>query len=262
MFDVALTLLLLSALGGGNRASRSWVVPFVFEAWSSRSRRCCGTRSSTSIISCANDISSAYFFRDMANNILPIILLTLALRMNYVRRSVGNADPGRRVATGLIVIMMCIAEALAFSMLVRPTRRGAAWPRSGTSTSVRRHRAGDGDRAGDAGVATAGSGLAGRGLSMSDPHPAAAARRRRSGRSRADRRLLRADTPAPTPHYRATPSRTCSSAWRHGDLPAIRPVCQLATPRNVRFAATMPKGGRPARRGRRCRRATVKWARC
>ena len=52
-------------------------------------------------------------------NILPIILLTLALEMNYVRRSASNADPGRRVAPVFIVIIMCIAEALAFSMLVK-----------------------------------------------------------------------------------------------------------------------------------------------
>ena len=206
---------------------------------------------------CANDISSACF-SDMAN-ILPIILLTLALEMNYVRRSANNADPGRRVAPVFIVIIMCIAEALAFSMLVK-----ADAPRCGLAAVwhevhlVRRHRAGDGDRAGDAGVATAGSGLAGRGLSMRDLTRRQLLGAAGAGRSRAGR-LLRADTPAPTPHYRATPSRTCSSAARHGDPSGDSAYAQLATPEPA-LRRHHAEGGRPVRREEDVA-ATVKWAR-
>lgn len=116
VFVAALTLLLLSALGGGT-ASRSWVVPFVFGSLVVQVTTVLWYPVLDIDRGCANDISSAYF-SDMAN-ILPIILLTLALEMNYVRRSAGNADPGRRVAPVFIVIIMCIAEALAFSMLVK-----------------------------------------------------------------------------------------------------------------------------------------------
>lgn len=128
VFVAALTLLLLSALGGGT-SSRSWVVPFVFGSLVVQVTTALWYPVIDSDHGCAGDISSTYF-SDMTN-ILPIILLTLALELNYVRRGASVTDPGRRVAPVFIVIMLCIGEGLAFSMLVRADMSrcglGAVW---------------------------------------------------------------------------------------------------------------------------------------
>ena len=116
VFVAALTLLLMSALGGGT-ASRGWVVPFVLGSLAVHVATVLWYPVIDVDHGCANDISPTYF-SDMTD-IIPIVLLALAFELNYVRRGARVADPGRRVAPVFIVILLCIAEVLAFSMLVK-----------------------------------------------------------------------------------------------------------------------------------------------
>ena len=112
VFVIAMTVLLLAALGDGS-GSRSWVVPLVIgtfvvqivaELW-------------VPVIdidpNCAGDVSTQYF-SDTAN-IIAVILLTVGVELNYVRRSATGLDPGRRVAPIFTVILLAVSLALSLS---------------------------------------------------------------------------------------------------------------------------------------------------
>jgi hypothetical protein len=52
-------------------------------------------------------------------NILAVVLLTLGVEMNFVRRTAAARDVGQRVAPVLTVILLCIGLGLSFTMLVK-----------------------------------------------------------------------------------------------------------------------------------------------
>ena len=81
-------------------------------------------------IGCGSDISSSYFSE--VTNIMVVLLLTLGIEMNFVRRKAGSRDPGERVAPVFIVMLLCVALALAITMLAKADlgpfcNLGAVW---------------------------------------------------------------------------------------------------------------------------------------
>ena len=58
-----------------------------------------------------------------------MLLVTLGIEFNYVRQSDAVQEPIQRAAPILTVILLCIAEVLAFSALVKKDACGvgAAW---------------------------------------------------------------------------------------------------------------------------------------
>lgn len=62
---------------------------------------------------------------------LTLVLLTMTIELNHLRRNAREGDPGTRVAPGFTVLLICTALALAFSVLVKadsaPCGPGAVW---------------------------------------------------------------------------------------------------------------------------------------
>jgi hypothetical protein len=116
VFVAAMTLLLLSALGEGT-SSRGWIVPLVIGTAVVQIATALWYPVIDIERGCGGDVSPTYF-SEMAN-ILAVVLLTLGVEMNFVRRSASARDVGQRVAPVLTVILLCIGLALSFSMLVK-----------------------------------------------------------------------------------------------------------------------------------------------
>jgi hypothetical protein len=78
---------------------------------------------------CPPAIDPEYFAQ--MSSIIPVLLLTLGMEFNYVRRAEGDAvgEPIQRAVPILTVILLCVAEALAFSALVGKNACGltAVW---------------------------------------------------------------------------------------------------------------------------------------
>jgi hypothetical protein len=68
------------------------------------------------------------YFAQIAQ-VIPVLLVTLGLEFNYVRQSEAVQEPIQRAAPILTVILLCVAEGLAFSALVKKDAcgLGAAW---------------------------------------------------------------------------------------------------------------------------------------
>lgn len=116
VFVVAMTLLLLSALGEGT-TSRGWIVPLVIGTAVVQIATALWYPVIDIERGCGGDVSPSYY-SEMAN-ILAVVLLTLGVEMNFVRRSVASRDVGQRVAPVLTVILLCIGLGLSFTMLVK-----------------------------------------------------------------------------------------------------------------------------------------------
>jgi hypothetical protein len=116
VFVVAMTLLLLSALGEGT-ASRGWIVPLVIGTAVVQIATALWYPVIDLERACGGDVSPSYY-SEMAN-ILAVVLLTLGVEMNFVRRSAAARDVGQRVAPVLTVILLCIGLGLSFTMLVK-----------------------------------------------------------------------------------------------------------------------------------------------
>lgn len=117
VFITAMALLLISALSEDKISdSRGWVLPLVAGAFAAQA---------TSVLwypvidveEGCTDVSS-WFFSDMAH-ITPVVLLTLGLELNYLRRNNTSLSAGLRVAPVLTVMMLGVSEVLAFSMMVK-----------------------------------------------------------------------------------------------------------------------------------------------
>jgi hypothetical protein len=69
-------------------------------------------------IQCSN-IVDPHFYASMTE-FIPVLILALGMEFNYVRRTDATQAPIERAAPILTVILLCIAQILAFSAMVRP----------------------------------------------------------------------------------------------------------------------------------------------
>ena len=116
VFVTAMTLLLLSALSE-KPVSRGWIAPLVFGTFVVQVASALWYPWIDSNSGCAGEVSAQFYF-DMAQ-LLVVVLLTIAVELNYVRRNAIERDPGRRMAPVFVMLMMCIALALCLSMDVK-----------------------------------------------------------------------------------------------------------------------------------------------
>lgn len=126
VFVTAMSVLLVSALGE-ETTSRGWIIPLAVGTFAVQIASTLWYPVINTEGGCAAEVSPS-FFSDM-NNINAVIMLTIAIELNYVRRTASENDPGRRAAPVFTVLLMCIALALAFTMLVKAD----AEPRCGTA---------------------------------------------------------------------------------------------------------------------------------
>ncbi len=116
VFVAAMAMLLVSALTEGTN-SRGWIVPLAVGTFAVQVASALWYPVINTDGGCSGEVSPT-FFSDM-NNINVVLMLTIAIELNYVRRNASEDDPGRRVAPVFTVLLMCIALALAFTMLVK-----------------------------------------------------------------------------------------------------------------------------------------------
>lgn len=130
VYVVALTLLLLAALGG-RRGPRTWVVPLVIGTYVVYVASALWYPIIDVRRGCAEEISPTYF-SDMTE-ILAVVLIALGIELNFLRRTADlAADPGRRVSPVFTVFLLSVGITLAFSMLVKsgmgtPCGLAAVW---------------------------------------------------------------------------------------------------------------------------------------
>lgn len=76
---------------------------------------------------CLPAIDPQYFAQ--MTQVIPLLLITLGIEFNYVRQAQAAREPIQRAAPILTVILLCIAEVLAFSALMRKDAcgLGAVW---------------------------------------------------------------------------------------------------------------------------------------
>ena len=116
VFVVAMAVLLVSTLSDGS-TSRGWIVPLAVGTFAVQLASALWYPVINTDGGCSGEVSPA-FFSDM-NNINVVLMLTIAIELNYVRRNASEGDPGRRAAPAFTVLLMSIALALAFTMLVK-----------------------------------------------------------------------------------------------------------------------------------------------
>lgn len=129
VFVAAMTTLLLSVLSEKS-GSRSWIAPLVFGTFVVQIASALWYPVIESNTGCAGEVSSQFYF-DMTQ-MLSVVLLTIAVELNYVRRNAVELDPGRRMAPVFIVLLLCTAVALCLSMDVKVDQdtlcgMGAVW---------------------------------------------------------------------------------------------------------------------------------------
>ncbi|MEI6254935.1 MAG: hypothetical protein WCP30_19250 [Mycobacteriaceae bacterium] len=123
-FVAAMGLLLVSALGDGS-APRGWIVPVVIGTFVVQLASAMWYPIIDVDRACTGDVSTEYF--NGMVQVLPVFLVTLGLEVNYLRRSNAIRAPGQRAVAVMTVILLCVAEALAFSMLIRGHRISCGW---------------------------------------------------------------------------------------------------------------------------------------
>lgn len=117
VFVTAMALLLISALSdGATSSSRGWVVPLVLGTLVAQFASALWYPVIDSEEGCS-DVAS-WYFSDMSH-ITPVVLLTLGLELNYLRRNTSVLSPGMRVAPVLTVMMLSVSMVLSFSMMVK-----------------------------------------------------------------------------------------------------------------------------------------------
>jgi hypothetical protein len=129
VFVAAMAMLMLAVLSEKD-ASRGWIAPLVFGTFVVQIASALWHPVINSENACAGDISSA-FFSDLTN-LMSIVLLAVAVELNYVRRNANARDPGRRMAPVFTVLMLCIGLGLTVTMDVKADKEtlcgtGAVW---------------------------------------------------------------------------------------------------------------------------------------
>lgn len=124
-FVAAMALMLVSALTGGG--SKGWIVPVVIGTFVAQFASALWYPVIDTGSGCTDSVSTEYF--NGMVQVLPLLLVTLGIEVNYLRRTDAMREAGRRAVSVLTVLLLCTAEALAFSMLItggRPTCGPAA----------------------------------------------------------------------------------------------------------------------------------------
>lgn len=129
VFVAGMSMLLLAALAGA-RAPRDWLAPLVIGTFTAQVASALWYPVIDRGDGCAGNVASGYF-ADMAN-ILAILLLTLGMEVNFLRRRTTHSNPGQRVAPAFTVLYVCIALGLSFTMEVKGDKdtlcgMGAVW---------------------------------------------------------------------------------------------------------------------------------------
>lgn len=118
LFVVAMTLLLLSALSDEEgRTTRGWVTPIVLGTLGAQLASALWYPAIERHENCAGEIS-AWYFSNMSY-MFALILLTLCVELNFLRRNPMDRDAGQRVAPLFTVIMISLSMPLSFTVLVK-----------------------------------------------------------------------------------------------------------------------------------------------
>lgn len=127
VFVCAMTLLLLSALSDADgQTTRGWVAPIVLGTLGAQLASALWYPAIEREENCAGEIS-AWYFSNMGY-MFALLLLTLCVELNYLRRNPTVRDAGQRVAPLFTVIMLGISLPLSFTVLVK-----ADMPRCGVA---------------------------------------------------------------------------------------------------------------------------------
>ncbi len=129
VFVGAMGLLLVSALGGGRETSSGWIVPVLIGTMVAQWSSVLWPPLIDAHDGCANDVSIDFF--NAMVQVLPLFLVTLGLEVNYLRGAKTALEPGQRAVPVMTVILLCLAEALTLSILVKADNEncgaGAVW---------------------------------------------------------------------------------------------------------------------------------------
>jgi hypothetical protein len=120
VFVAAMTAL-LESVAGRERGSRRWLVPLAVGTFVAQFASLLWYPVINSSAGCAGEVSPAYFGN--MGQIIPVVLLALAVELNYIRRSTKVRDIGYRVTPIFTVFLLCVAELLTFSILVKSEQR-------------------------------------------------------------------------------------------------------------------------------------------
>lgn len=123
LFVVAMALVLVSTLdsgptfGPGAWSRNGWILPLITGTFVVQVASALWYPAVYVPESCNNQISTDFFAQMV--QVIPMLLITLGIELSFVRRAGAVRSPGQRAAPILTVVMLCVAEGLAFSMLVK-----------------------------------------------------------------------------------------------------------------------------------------------
>lgn len=122
VFVAAMGLVLASVLDtdatpGIGWSRHGWTVPLVIGTFVVQAASTLWFPVIDSNTSCANEISTDFFTQMV--QVIPVLLITLGLEMGFLRWRNTVMRPADRAAPLLTVLLLCLAEGLAFSMLVQ-----------------------------------------------------------------------------------------------------------------------------------------------
>ena len=127
LFVVAMSLVLMSVFDGdvttvdhrrgGGRTRHDWIIPLAVGTFVAQAASVLWYPIIDTNEGCANEIDPDWFSNMV--QVIPLFLVTLGIEMNYLRRTAAIRHPGLRAAPVITVLLLCIAEGLAFSMLVK-----------------------------------------------------------------------------------------------------------------------------------------------
>lgn len=131
LFVLAMGMVLAAALDGahpdsaGIWARSSWIIPLMVGTFVVQIASALWFPVLDTDAGCAGEISTGFFAQMV--QIIPVLLITLGIELSFVHRA-GVMRSGQRAAPVLTVVLLCVAELLALSMLVKTetTHCGAA----------------------------------------------------------------------------------------------------------------------------------------
>jgi hypothetical protein len=118
---VTAMIALLESVAGRERGSRRWLVPLAIGTFVAQFASLLWYPAIDSSAGCAGEVSPAYFGN--MGQIIPVVLLALAVELNYIRGRTEVRDVGYRVTPVFTVFLLCVAELLTFSILVKSEQR-------------------------------------------------------------------------------------------------------------------------------------------